>query len=332
MQFKFLNNQNKDAYADFIKNHSSATIFHTLEWQKALLNSFNVNNYYGLIKNKGDNKVIGVVPLLLTQKLNFKKYLISLPFSSYGGFLHDDNVKENQILNVLKSFPYPLELKFFNPKLDIKNSSTLTFIIDLSEGTNKIWNSQKSKTRQNIRKAEKSGITFHTNGDFLDAFMKIYAINMKRLGTPQHSKKFFNNISKYLGNNCKVWVIKMHEKTVGASLMIFYRDTAYNLLTMTLPQYSKMKINNYLIWKTIENSEKLGYKTYDLGRSTKNTGAYYYKLRWNASPVALDYKIIYNNKTERIEVPQSGILSTIWSKLPLPMTKTLGPTIRRYVP
>ncbi|MFW5804134.1 MAG: GNAT family N-acetyltransferase [bacterium] len=331
MYFDIIDQESTGLYRTFVDEHSLSTIFHTLDWHSVLRQSFKIEpRYYFLKGDTGEIK--GVLPLFKVKKLNLKNYLVSLPFSNYGGYLISENVKEQDMQEKLQTLNYPVELKLFNLEKNSNTSPTVTFLIDLKQGISNFWNEQKSKTRQNIRKAEKRGFIFLTEGNYLKEFLLTYAENMKRMGTPQYPESFFKNMYSIIGDNCQTWAIKHKGSIIGVSIMLFYKKTAYNYLTMTKPEFTKSKPNDYLIWKTIEKSAELGYTTYDFGRSTKNTGAYNYKLKWKAKPVDLEYKILYQNKTVSTKVPQPGILSKIWSKLPLSVTRALGPIIRKYVP
>jgi hypothetical protein len=73
---------------------------------------------------------------------------------------------------------------------------------------------------------------------------------------------------------------------------------------------------------------------FDMGRSPINKGTYRYKSSWGAKPVQLYYTYLAD-KTEHIphyfESKTLQLATTMWKKVPLPLTKMLGPKLIKGV-
>jgi hypothetical protein len=74
---------------------------------------------------------------------------------------------------------------------------------------------------------------------------------------------------------------------------------------------------------------------FDFGRSKKGTGAYEYKCHWGFEPEPLRYRVYVQNGGPVPDHSASDsnvqILRRVWKKLPLPVTKLVGPfLLRRY--
>ena len=70
-------------------------------------------------------------------------------------------------------------------------------VMELPESSDELMNSFKSKLRSQIRKPIKEGVeTRIGQTELLDDFYHVFAINMKDLGSPVHSKRLFHNILK----------------------------------------------------------------------------------------------------------------------------------------
>jgi lipid II:glycine glycyltransferase (peptidoglycan interpeptide bridge formation enzyme) len=68
-------------------------------------------------------------------------------------------------------------------------------ILDLEQDEETQWKALDAKVRNQVRKAEKSGLTAMTGHmELLEGFYEVFCRNMRDLGTPVYSKNFFRNI------------------------------------------------------------------------------------------------------------------------------------------
>ena len=78
-----------------------------------------------------------------------------------------------------------------------------------------------------------------------------------------------------------------------------------------------------------------GYQSFDFGRSSPGEGTYVFKEKWGAVPVPLHWHYIaLENKLpnpERLGKERFEKATHYWQKLPLIVTKIIGPSIRKYI-
>jgi CelD/BcsL family acetyltransferase involved in cellulose biosynthesis len=98
-----------------------------------------------------------------------------------------------------------------------------------------------------------------------------------------------------------------------------------------------------LYWSLLEHVCNLGCKEFDFGRSTYDEGTYKFKRQWGAEPVPLAWSDLVQNlapnqtttditSTSSDNVNQiRALVEKTWSKLPLGVTTTLGPKIRKHI-
>jgi hypothetical protein len=90
-----------------------------------------------------------------------------------------------------------------------------------------------------------------------------------------------------------------------------------------------------LYWSMLEHACRNGYQTFDFGRSTVDEGTYRFKEQWGAKPAPLYwYKFSRNGGAIDEASPNGGWLaraSECWKRLPVPLTRVLGPKIRPYI-
>ena len=90
-----------------------------------------------------------------------------------------------------------------------------------------------------------------------------------------------------------------------------------------------------LYWETIRTACAEGFDRFDFGRSSRLSGTYRFKRQWGAREEPLFWYTI--PLTARAGSPPSVssgaplALAQTWRKLPLAVTRRLGPRIRKYL-
>ena len=85
----------------------------------------------------------------------------------------------------------------------------------------------------------------------------------------------------------------------------------------------------------MERATDAGLKVFDFGRSQKGTGPYNFKKYWAFEPEPLSYEFYLVQATELPEIdPKNAkyrLMVNAWTKLPLPIAKTVGPPLARLL-
>lgn len=343
----FLAEDSQDkAWNDFVLNSSKATFFQHAGWQDVIGKTYGHKPYYLAAKENGDVK--GILPLFLMKSRLFGRKLVSIPFVSYAGICAEDDstmralLKRSIALTKEVGADY-LELRSLESAVgDAKDFSTsesyARLVLKLDSNPDMLWNSLDRKTRNSTRKALKSNLTVESGTDesFAEEFHRVYSQNMLRLGTPSHSVGFFKSIVKNLREYAKIFTIKYGKETAAASITFQFKDTVYLSWASSLEEYLRLCPNDILYWEMIRQASISKYAYFDFGRSRWNTGAFEFKLGWNAKPEKLYYQY-YLNKAKKIpdyssENPKRKIFSRLWSKMPQSIANRIGPGIRRNVP
>ena len=80
----------------------------------------------------------------------------------------------------------------------------------------------------------------------------------------------------------------------------------------------------------------MGLLHYHLGRSSSGSGAEDFKKKWNAYPSQLYWHYILNNSDDipqlNVNNPKYDLAIKAWKKLPLIVTKVIGPHIAKSIP
>ena len=88
---------NPMAWDSYVAAAPNAAISHRWGWKKAVEETFEHRAYY--LMTQTDGKVEGILPLIHMRSLLFGNFLVSVPFSSYGGVLADSVSARDTLLS-----------------------------------------------------------------------------------------------------------------------------------------------------------------------------------------------------------------------------------------
>ncbi|MCK5506200.1 MAG: GNAT family N-acetyltransferase, partial [Thermodesulfovibrionia bacterium] len=123
---------------------------------------------------------------------------------------------------------------------------------------------------------------------------------------------------------------------VAAVMTFVFKDRVIPYYSGALREYHRHAVNDFLYWELMRYGCENGYRVFDFGRSKRDTGSYDFKRHWGFTPVTLPFLYNLVNSKEMPEVnpanPKYIAMINIWRKLPLSVTKWLGPKINRKIP
>lgn len=327
----------------FVLDHPMATGYHLMAWRHITAQSFGHRNFYLMAKN-GDGQVKGVLPLVFVASRLFGRFLISVPFVNYGGVLFESLEAQTSLLR--EAVVLAKELKASHIELRQKEPLNLDWSIrqhkvslrlKLPEQYELLWKGFPSKLRSQIRRAQKEGMSARTGGiELLGDFYSVFALNMRDLGTPVYTRKFFEIILETFPNEARILVVYLNEKPLAAGFLYVFRQVLEIPWASSNRKYNHLAPNMLLYSSTLEHACLKGCKEFDFGRSTQGSGTHRFKEQWGAKPTQL-YWYYWKRTGSEVPVhsPTNGIYSlaaTVWRRLPVAVANSLGPHIVKYLP
>jgi lipid II:glycine glycyltransferase (peptidoglycan interpeptide bridge formation enzyme) len=140
-----------------------------------------------------------------------------------------------------------------------------TLILDVLQSEQEIFESFSSKTRYNIRLAEKKGVRIKFEDKYRNEFYQLIKGTSKRDNfTPfkeEHYRKLFNVSSDDL--KVKMCLAEYENKIIASYILILFNKTATGLHGANDWQYRALKSANFLQWERIKLVKNLGYEKFD---------------------------------------------------------------------
>jgi len=171
--------------------------------------------------------------------------------------------------------------------------------------------------------------------DRLAAFYDVFAARMRDLGSPVHARRFLGAVVEAFGPRAQIVLARRGGLTIGGLIAIRFRDRVAVPWAACLERYFPLCPNMLLYWHTLSTACADGIRHFDFGRSTRGSGTYRFKRQWGAREEQLFWYTIPlrpESRQSRRAVERGGDLAVkAWRRLPLAITRQLGPHIRRYL-
>ena len=340
-EIKQLKANEEKKWDEFVKTNNTTTFYHQIGWKKVVEETYRHKPYY-LLAESETGEVVGILPIFLIKDMFFGKRLVSVPFAPYGGVCCENDDIGNALINEAINTGKNLDVDYCEFR-NFKNTNTYenfncmkyysTFVLDLYNGREHIWENMSRKVRNMIRQGGKSNLKFEVEAshDTISEFYEIYTKNMKQLGTPVHRLNFFNNIHRNFPENVFIAKVELNGKVIASLYLLKFKDMLVSGWGASLAEFLIYAPNDFMYWYSITYGCENNMKWFDFGRSLTDSGNYKFKERWGSVEVPLLY--YYYPPTKTIAAPQKeyGKLSKKRRKMPRRVTKIIGPRLREYI-
>jgi FemAB-related protein (PEP-CTERM system-associated) len=327
----------------FVEHHPSSTVGHLAAWGRIAARVYGHEPIY-LTAEDADG-IVGVLPLVMMRSRIFGRRLVSMPFLDYGGVLaRPDAGVEAPLLDAALEAARALgasgvSLRQFE-RLPLPHSTAqdrVTMLLPLTT-EDAVWKALSSERRNRVRKGEKNGLTAEWCGpEALDEFYSVFAVNMRDLGSPVHSRTFFRIMVEELAGTARLLLVRDRDgRAVGAAICLFFRDSIMVPWVSSLREAFALCPNFVLYWEVIKFGCRSGYRMLDLGRSFRNAGTFEFKRQWGAAPYELPWIFadLTPDAAPSVERDRSRFerMIELWKRVPVPVANVVGPWIRGQVP
>ena len=326
-------------WEQFVETRGDDAGYHAWGWQRVFEKAFGHRPLY-LIARRGDD-VAGVLPLVEIRSRLFGNTLTSLPFLNYGGVMADSTDAAGALVAAARDEARArgsehVELRHVAAQFPHLPSKQHKVSMRLPLGPD-MWGGLDRKVRNQIRKAEKSGLVVERGGEALVGdFYKVFARNMRDLGTPVYSRRLFEEVLRTFPERSLLHIVRLKGEPVAAGFT--YRTPTMVQLpwASSIREFNSLCPNVLLYWDAIQFAQSAGAATFDMGRSTPNEGTFKFKAQWGAQPVPLhwEYQLLTQAELPNVSPanPKFQLAIALWQKLPLAVTNSVGPLIVRAIP
>jgi FemAB-related protein (PEP-CTERM system-associated) len=324
----------------FVAQAADGTIFHLTAWKHVVETVFGHTAHY-LMATDGA-QIRGVLPLFEIRGLRSGHVLLSLPYAVYGGVCASDGAVRATLIDESRRLGERLGVRYIElrqlyhpvPELPTRNSF-VTFTKRMGSALD--LSAIPRKRRRMVRQGRAHALEARRGWAPLPAFYETYAINRRLLGSPPFSQRYFEAIRDRFAQTAELLTVWRNGEVVAGVISFFHRDRVMPYYGASLPHARRLAANDFMYWELMHASSQAGYRIFDFGQSHAGSGGYQFKRLWGFAPEPLAYQYVLIR--DRRPPPDVGAPSVrrrplieAWKRMPLALTKRIGPTLIRCLP
>lgn len=302
-----------------LKQNENSMTYQTVNWQRMFFGVYGSKPFFISVLNS-ESKIVGQLAGVIHKKwfwrdANIFSRLVgnrlglgTLIHWFYGPIIHDKSHQDEIISKILSSVEEIAEknnvmmIRGISPPLEtnLSNSSFqnhcyelktgATFIIDLRQGIENLYNSLKKDIRYYIRKSEKFDFKFEVVNQkkALDEFKNLKIAALKREGGRRviNTPTFYDKHWELLHNEGfeQLLVARKGNENVGGILTLTFNKNIIQHILANEPDTDL--VGTFLTWNTIKWSMENNYNTFDFAgvnpnpQTSKEKGIYFYASKW----------------------------------------------------
>ena len=331
-----------ESWSALVRQVDHANLAQSPQWFTAIKNAYGHTPVY--LKAEDGEGAVALLPAFLVRSRWFGTVMASMPFLDGGGPCSASPALARIVVEALIDEAARLgagsvEIRS-NVTIDMPAPAAqdkVNLVMQLPGDPGTLWQKLNAKVRNQVRKAERSGLSVEFGGaEKLGEFYDIFAVHMRDLGSPVHAQGFFRAVLEAFGDEARVALVRIGTAPVGGLIALAFKRTLVVPWASSLREYFPLCANVLLYWETIRFACQKGFRRFDFGRSSRNSGTYHFKRQWGALeeplycytiPIAhSDYK-----RWSSVDSRGASSLVRLWKHLPVGFTRWVGPHVRKYL-
>ena len=302
-------------YESFVLSFPSSLLYQSMSYRHLIEETIHGQSRYLIAVNE-ENQIVGALPAFMSDDKGLGRTLNSLPFfGSNGGVITGDNTglvakkllnefnriaKESHcVSSTIITSPLDSSIAIYEEEYDHdfkdKRIGQITALPKYHENLeDNLLAIYHPKTRNAIRKAERSGFELHvqSNINYLQFIFTTHQDNMMEIGGKSKPWKFFESLPKYFkeGGDYSLYIATLRGQAVSALLVFWYNKTAEYFTPATVKNYRSLQPASWLIYRAMRDAVRRGMNYWNWGGTWLNQGGVYdFKKRW----ATVDYPYYY---------------------------------------
>ncbi len=324
---------------------------HDPRWLAVLAQAMGHRPYLLIARDSAEGPVQGLLPLAHVRSRLFGSYLVSLPYLNRGGVVAQSSAIASALIDRAIELAAELDVAYLelrhsspiaHPGLPAQRDEKHRMVLTLPATPEALWKGLDAKVRNQVRKGDKAGLSIQWGSHaLLDPFYDVFAVNMRDLGTPVYGKDLFRSIMTHFPQQAELAVVSCAGRPVAGAILLHEMGSAGSPGVTQVPSASSLREFNHtsanmwmyhqLLLRAIERRAGV----FDFGRSSEGSGTYKFKKQWGAQPepTVWQYHVRRGDiNAVRPDSPKYRRRIEMWQRLPVWLTRMVGPTLVRGIP
>lgn len=333
-----------EAWDEFVRHTPGGLHLHLSGWASVMRDTYGYQTHYLMARKNGN--VCGVMPLFLVPSLLTGKRLMTMPgglcaldenaaqaLLAHAATLgHEAGVGRVVVQDSRESWKAPWQT----------TSGHVAWLMSLPAEEETLWKQLDGNIRRQVRKARKNGLQAEiARGEQgLRPFYEMFCRFTHAAGTPVFGLPFLEHIARTFPNQYSIALVRSEEEVIAGYFQLEMGDHMAGMWGAALPQTLKLRPAYLALWEIMRDAIANGFSCLDMGRSPTDSNASKFKGQWGGKSAPV-YQLTWRENggatapsvTNQVQSDQKfQLFMQLWPKLPLGMTKRVGPILRRHIP
>ncbi len=330
-------------WTEFAHARSISSLTHDPAWLRVFAAGMGHTPY--CVEATQGEEVVGLLPLAFVKSPLFGRFLVSLPYINSAGVLAGEGQVASALVDRAVALADELDVRYLELRhetpvehsaLGTQLTSKVHMRLALPGTSEELWKRFDPKVRNQIRKGEKQNFEVIWGcGEVLADYYDVFARNMRDLGTPVFGKDLFRAILDSFPDGAEFCVVRLDGKAIAAALLTHGQTTTEVPSASALREFNVTNANMFMYWQLLQRAIARQQQTFDFGRSTVDSNTYRFKKQWGAEPHPAVWQYYVRQGTVgdmRIEGGKYDRMIRTWQRLPVWLTRLVGPAIVRGIP
>ncbi len=324
----------------FVRAHPDGTIFHLPKWSRMVERGCRQRGHY-LVASRG-GALVGCLPLTAIRSFLFGNAMVSTGFGTGGGILSHDEAATRALADAAWSLARTagfgsVELRGgpLPPEYQRIMGIYSRFDRALPADSDQLLGSIPRKARAEVRRALglELDVSIGRDAAHIGAFFRVYSESVRNLGSPIFPRALFEAALDEFREDATIVLVGKGRKPLASFLNLRFRDVLHTYWGGGTAEARTWRANDLLYYETMRHAIALGCDRSDFGRSKLGSGPWARKRNWNFEETPLLYGVRTAAGSAAREInpenPRYRLQVAAWSRLPLFVSRKLGPFIAR---
>lgn len=318
-----LDEKREQEYDEFIRLSPISLLYASSTYRRLLRRFLDAEDTYFIALNS-QNEIVGALPSFIKRDKSFGSVINSLPFYGSNGAvivrdaarsvagalleaLNEFAISEGCIASTIITSPLETDLSVYDAKtaytfIDSRIGQLTSLPRGRAEINRRIMEMIHSKTRNMVRKAEKSGISVVKNEgpDALSFIASEHQKNMIEIGGIAKPARFFelvNECMKYGVDYC-TYTAYLDATPVAGLLLMMYNGIVEYFTPVIVKEYRSLQPLSLIIYQAMCDFASSGFRLWNWGGTwLSQKGVYDFKKRWGTQDYPYKYYTrVYDDK------------------------------------
>jgi CelD/BcsL family acetyltransferase involved in cellulose biosynthesis len=253
--------------------HPFSSLFSSPPWIDALARTYELQ--FSASARIEDGEVVAAIPFCHVQDVRGER-VVCLPFSDYCDPLVEELADWEDLVEPILALRRPVSLRCLSSSIPARDDRfqrvgrAMWHGVDLTRSENELWTGLSASARQNVRKAERSGVLVRRGKTIEDVrlFHQMHCqVRKSKYRLLAQPLAFFENLHQAFaaGDGIIVLLAEFGGRPIAGIFLLAWSGTLYYKFNASVDLWCRP--NDLLIWHSILIGLSLGMKRLDFGIS-----------------------------------------------------------------